>query len=183
MSMSPRTIFLFVILALPLAAWLGAHDAGFPEKTLKAVFPDATGFTPRKKSFTAAQVKQIEQASGSKLAHNDNPLNFYVALGKPPDGSGVLGTVVLIDAKGAKGLMDLAVGVKRDGSIARVVITENSDDKGLGAPAFLDQLKGKSAQSPLAVGKDVRYTGDAKSAEGLLSAVRRGLQMLAVASK
>src|SRR6266446_5587015 len=115
--MSLRTVFLIAILGLPLAAPLGAHNEGFPEKTLKAIFPDATGFTPRKKSFTAAQVKQIEQASGSKLAHNDNPLNFYVALGKPPDGSGVLGTVVLIDAKGAKGLMDLALGIKRDGSI------------------------------------------------------------------
>jgi hypothetical protein len=183
MGMSIRTFLLLTVLMLPLAPTLDAHDEGFPEKTLKAVFPDATGFTPRKKSFTAAQVKQIEQASGSKLASNDNPLNFYVALGKPPDGTGVLGTVVLIDAKGPKGLMDLAVGIKRDGSIARVVITENSDDKGLSAATFLDQLKGKNAQSPLAVGKDVRYAGDAKSAEGLLSAVRRGLQMLAVASK
>ena len=95
----------------------------------------------------------------------------------------MLGTVVLIDAKGAKVLMDLALGIKRDGTIARVVVTENSDEKALGEAAFLDQLKGKNAQSPLAVGKDIRYAGDVKSAEGLLSAVRRGLQMLAAASK
>ena len=171
--------FLVSLLVLPLIA----HDTGFPEKTLKSIFPDATGFTPRKKSFTPAQVKQIEQASGSKLEHNDNPLNFYVALGKPADGSGVLGSVVLIDADGPKGGMDIAVGVKRDGTIAKVLITENNDDKGLSAPAFLDQLKGKSTQAPLAVGKDIKYTGDAKSAEAFLSAVRRGLQMLAAAGK
>jgi len=55
------------------------------------------------------------------------------------------------------------------------------DDKGLSAAAFLDQLQGKSAKSPLALGKDITYTGDAKAAEAVLGAVRRGLQMLAVA--
>ena len=169
-------------LVLTLAAPLGAHEDGFPEKTLKSVFPDATGFTPRKKSFTAEQMKQIEQASGSKLARNDNPLNFYVALGKPPDGSGVLGTVVLVDTRGPKGAIDLAIGVKRDGSVARVVISENADDKGLSAAAFLDQFKGKNAKSPLVLGKDIQYAGDAKAAAAVLSAVRRGLQMLAVAA-
>ena len=173
---------LLLALTLPLAVPTGAHEDGFPEKTLKTVFPDATGFTPRKKSFTADQVKKIEQASASKLAKNDNPLNFYVALGKAPDGSSALGTVVLVDTRGPKGAIDLAIGIKRDGTVQRVVVTENADDKGLSTAAFLDQLKGKTAQSPLTLGKDVRFTGDAKAAEAFLGAVRRGLQMLAVAA-
>ncbi|HWP85054.1 MAG TPA: hypothetical protein VNN17_07685 [Terriglobia bacterium] len=169
-------------LALLLAIPLGAHEEGFPEATLKAVFPAATGFTPRKKTFTPEQVKQIEQASRSKLARNDNPLNFYVALGKSPDGSGVLGTVVLIDARGPKGAIDMALGVRRDGSIERVIVKENGDEKALEEAAFLDQLKGKNAQSPLTLGKDIRYAGSAPSAEAALSAVRRGLHLLAAAS-
>ena len=184
MGMNRRTVLLVIALILALIlplSPLGAHEEGFPEKTLKSVFPDATGFTPRKKVFTAEQIKQIEQASGSKLARNDNPLNFYVALGKS-GGADLLGTVVLIDARGPKGGIDLALGVKRDGTVARVVITENADDKGLNAAAFLDQLKGKTAKSPLALGKDIQYSGDAKAAEAVLSAVRRGLQMLAVAA-
>ena len=180
--MSPRSVFLLLVLVLFLAFPLPAHEEGFPEKTLKSVFPQATGFTPRKKTFTAAQVKQVEDASASKLQRNDNPLNFYVALGKPPDGTGVLGTVVLVDTRGPKGAIDLAIGVKRDGSVARVVITENADDKGLSAAAFLDQFKGKNAKSPLVLGKDIQYAGDAKAAAAVLSAVRRGLQMLAVAA-
>ena len=181
-----RTIVQSVIIAGFLATsvivpvW--AHEAGFPEKTLKSVFPTATGFTPRKKTLTADQVKKIELASGGKLAKNDNPLTVYAALGKPADGSGVLGTVVLVDARGPKGVMDLAIGVKRDGAIERVVVTENNDDKGLSAAGFLDQLKGKTAASPLALGKDIRYTGDAKGAEALLAAVRRGLHLVAAAS-
>ena len=181
MDVNLKSFLLPIALTLSLAAQLGAHEEGFPEKTLKTVFPDATGFTARKIKFTAEQVKQIEQASASKLARNDNPLNFYVALGKPPDGSGVLGIVVLVDTRGTKGAIDMAMGVKRDGTVARVVVTENADDTSVGTAAFLDQLKGKKAQSPLSLGKDIRYPGDAKAAEAVLSAVRRGLQMLVVA--
>ena len=179
--MSSRSVLLLLVVLLFLASPLPAHEEGFPEKTLKSVFPQATGFTPRKKAFTAAQVKQIEEASGSKIQRNDNPLNFYVALGKSPDGSGVLGTVVFVDAQGPNGSMDLALGVKRDGTIEKVVVTENADDPALSAAAFLDQLKGKNATSPLGLGKDIRFTGNPKAAEIFLSTVRRGLQMLVAA--
>ena len=179
--MSPRSVLLLLVSTLFLASPLPAHEEGFPEKTLESVFPQATGFTPRKKTFTAAQVKQIEETSASKLQRNDNPLNFYVALGKNPDGSGVLGVVVLVDAQGPEGGMDLAVGVKRDGTIEKVVVTENADDPALNAAAFLDQLKGKNAASPLALGKDIRFTGNPKAAEIFLGTVRRGLQMLVAA--
>ncbi|MBI4459864.1 MAG: hypothetical protein HY648_07380, partial [Acidobacteria bacterium] len=82
-----------------LALWLGAavilpaHETGFPEATLKKVFPDATGFTVRKKTLSSAQLQRVEQLAGSKVQRNDNPFTFYVALGKSADGSGVLGTV------------------------------------------------------------------------------------------
>jgi hypothetical protein len=179
--MNPRIGLLLVLVLLFLSYPLPAHEEGFPEKTLKSVFPQATGFTPRKKTFTAAQVKQIEEASGSKLQRNDNPLNFYVALGKSPDGSGVLGTVILVDAQGPKGGIDLAIGVKRDGTIEKVVVTENTDDAALSTAVFLDQLKGKNAVSPLALGKDIRFAGSPKAAEVFLNTVRRGLQMLVAA--
>ena len=172
-----RAFVLLAVLALPL----GAHETGFPEKTLKGVFPEATGFTARKKTLTPDQIKRIETASGSKLQKNDNPLTFYVALGKTTDGSGVLGTVVLVDARGPKGVLDLAVGFKRDGTVQRVLVVENKDDPGLNADSFLIQFKGKSAQSSLAVGKEVRFGGDARSAEALTSAVRRAMHLLAAA--
>jgi len=158
-----------------------AHDTAFPEQTLKKVFPEATGFTPRKKTLTAEQIRQIEQSSGSKLERNDNPLNFYVALGKSSDGSGVLGTVVMVDARGAKGTIDLAVALNRDGSIHSVAVLENKDEAGLAAPTFLDQFKGKTPQS-LNLGKEIRYSGNPKSAQSFVGAVRRGVFLLAAAA-
>ena len=172
-----RTCVLLFTLAVPL----GAHETGFPEKTLKGAFPEATGFAARKKTFTAEQIKRIEQASGSKLQKNDNPLTFYVALGKTTDGSGVLGTVVVVDARGPKGILDLVVGFKRDGTVHRVLVVGNKDDPALSADPFLNQFKGKSAQSSFAVGKDIRFGGDARSAEAVSGAVRRAMQLLAAA--
>jgi Na+-translocating ferredoxin:NAD+ oxidoreductase RnfG subunit len=173
---------LAAVCVLFIAGALHAHETGFPEQTLKRVFPEATGFTLRKKTLTPDQVAKIEQTSQSKMQRNDNPLSYYVALGKPADGSGVLGTVVMVDTRGPKGLIDLAVGIRRDGTVAKVVVVENKDDAGLSADGFLNQLKGKSAQSAVAVGKDVQYNGDVKAAQALVNAVRRGLNMLAAAT-
>ena len=170
------------LLWLASAVFLPAHESGFPEQTLKKVFPEASGFTVRKKTLTPAQIQRVEQLSGSQLQRNDNPFSFYVALGKSADGSGVLGTVVFIDTLGPKGAIDLAIGFKRDSSVFRVVVAENKDDPGLGASGFLDQLQGKTTKSPLALGQDVRYTGDAKAAQTVLKAVRRGMYLLQVAS-
>ncbi|MBI4464501.1 MAG: hypothetical protein HY647_07330 [Acidobacteria bacterium] len=170
-------LFLFAV-ALP------AHETGFPEESLKKVFPQATGFTARKKTLTAEQLKRVEQLSGSKVQANDNPLNFYVALGKTANGSGVLGSVVMVDAQGPKGAIDLAIGINRDGSLFRVVVVENSDDPALATDGFLNQLKGKTLKATFTVGQDVQYTGDSKAAQALLGAVRRALYLLdAAASK
>ncbi|MBI2815673.1 MAG: hypothetical protein HYX72_01915 [Acidobacteria bacterium] len=171
--MSRFAVFILLLPLLPLMA----HESGFPSETLKKVFPDASGFTARKKTLTPEQVKKVEQESGSKVQRNDNPLTYYVAV----KGQDPLGSVVMLDTKGTKGGIDLALGVKRDGSVHKLVVVENGDDKALGQPAFLDQVAGKTSQSPLKVGQDVKFSGDAKSAQAVLNAVHRGLLLLAAA--
>ena len=174
--------FCSVFCSLTLAVSLPAHETGFPEQTLKRVFPDATGFTLRQKTLSADQLAKIEQASESKVQRNDNPLSYYVALGKSADGSGVLGTVVMVDARAPKGMIDLAVGIRRDGTVARVVVVGNRDEPGLAADAFLNQIQGNDAQSAMTVGQDLKYSGDAKAAQALVNAVRRALHLLAAAT-
>ena len=180
--MSRKFYAIYLVLWLAFAVIASAHGTGTPEATLKKVFPDSTGFTPRKKTFSAAQVKRIEELSGGKLHANDNPFSFYIATGKSADGSGVLGIVVLVDAKGPKGLIDMAIGFKRDGSITKIVVVDNKDDAALSSNPFLDQLAGKNSISPLTVGKDIKFTGDSKAAESFLQAVRRGILLFGAAS-
>ena len=169
-----------ILLTISLSA-LWAHEGGFPSATLKKVFPDATGFTARKKTLTPEQVKRAEADSGSKVQRNDNPLSFYVALGKSSDASGALGTVLIVDARGPKGAIDLALGVRRDGTIARVVVSENHDDPALSSTAFLDQIQGKSLKSQLKAGQDIKFSGNVAAAQAMLNAIRRGLILLAAA--
>jgi len=102
-------------------------------------------------------------------------------LSKSTDNAGVMGTVLMVDTKGPKGLIDLALGIRRDGTVHRVVVVHNVDEAGLGAPEFLNQIQGKSAASPLRVGQDIRYSGNALAAQALLDAVRRGLHLYAAA--
>ena len=175
-------VFCSAFCLFALAVSLPAHETGFPEHTLKNVFPKATGFTLRKKTLSADQIAKIEQASESKVQHNDNPLSYYVALGKSSDGSGVLGTVVMVDTRGPKGALDLAVGILRDGTVARIVVVANHDEPGLSAGTFLKQIEGKNAQSLMTAGKNLQYSGDAKSAQAMVNAVRRALHLLAAAT-
>ena len=182
MKTTPRFVLaLCLLLCLLPGSSLLAPETGFPEETLKKVFPEATGFTLRKKTLTPGQLRQAEQLSGSKVQRNDNPLSLYVALGKSGDGSGVLGTVLMLDARGPIGGIDLAVGFKRDGSVNRVVVVENADDPGLGSAGFLDQIQGKGLEADLSLGQDIQFSGDAKSAQALLKAVRRGMYFLEAA--
>ncbi len=175
------SLVLSLILGLYPGIALQAHETGFPEETLKKVFPEATGFTLRKKTLTPVQLRQAEQLSGSKVQRNDNPLLLYVALGKSEDGSGVLGTVLMLDTRGLIGGIDMAVGYKRDGSVSRVVVVENADDPGLGSAGFLDQIQGKGLEADLSVGQDIQFSGEARSAQALLNAVRRGMYFLEAA--
>ena len=108
---------------------------------------------------------------------NDNPLTYYVAV----KGQDALGSVVMLDSRGTKGGIDLALGVNKDGSVHKLVVVENNDDKALEQPAFLDQLQGKNSQSALKVGQDVKFSGDVKSAQAVLNAAKRGLLLVAAA--
>jgi Na+-translocating ferredoxin:NAD+ oxidoreductase RnfG subunit len=174
--------FCSALCVLALGVSLPAHETGFPEHTLKNVFPKATGFTLRKKTLSPDQIAKVEQASESKVQHNDNPLSFYVALGKSADGAGVLGTVVMVDTRGPKGALDLAVGIRRDGTVARIVVVANQDEPGLSADKFLAQIEGKNAQSLATLANDLQYSGNAQSAQALVNAVRRAVHLLAAAT-
>lgn len=162
-----------------LSTLLPAHETGFPEQILRNVFPRAKGFAVRKRMLSPDQLAEVEKESESRIELNDNPLFYYVALGKSPDGSGVLGVVVMVDTHGPKGLLDLAVGIRRDGMVERIVVIQNQDEPGLSADAFLTQIEGNDAQSLKALGKDLQFSGDPESAQAFVNAVRRAVYLLA----
>lgn len=164
------------LLSLPVAG----HEKGFPEKTLKLAFPEAEGFTVKKRAISRSEAELVERMSGSKLQQNDLDLAVYIALGR--DGATgrrrSLGMVLMLDANGPQGLIDMAVAFNTDKTVRKVIITKNENDKRIESAAFLDQFKGKGLSDALEPGKDLSFNGDLRAAREVARAVKRGLYLI-----
>ena len=156
-----------------------SHEGGLTRETLEKFFPEAENFVTRKKFLTPQQVLQVEKAAEDKVQAVDKDLLIYVAIAKDPQTNKMksIGAVLMVDAKGAKGVVDMAVGFNLDGSIRKVLIMENKDDKELESETFLGQLEGKSPSDSWDVGNEFRLVGNPASAQAVIRAVRRGMHL------
>jgi len=155
------------------------HGDALTRETLKKFFPEAENFVSRKKSLTSQQLSQVEKASGDEVQAVDRDLTVYVAVAKDPQTGKLqsIGGVLMVDALGAKGYVDLAVGCNLDGSIRKVLILENLDDKELESETFLGQLEGKGPSDSWDVENGFRLVGNPASAQAVIRAVRRGMYL------
>ena len=183
--MNIKSRFIFFLLVLWIAVPLLAHDDDTSfEDMVAAIFPkakcaaeggeDCSSATPREKKLTPDQLQYAAEQSGSKVQSNDNPFVYYTVVDA---NNRELGTMFSVDAPGMKGGVDLTIGVRPDGTIASVMVMENNEDLPLSSHQFLDQLQGKTIESPLKLGEDIRYVGNPKSGQAMLNGVRRGLYL------
>jgi len=173
-----RKLFLLAMTLFMTVPALGHGDA-LARETLKKFFPEAENFVSRKKSLTPQQLLQVEKASGDEVQAADKDLTVFVAVAKDPQTGKMqsIGAVLMVDAKGAKGSVDLAVGYNLDGSIRKVLIMENEDDKELESETFLGQLEGKGPSHSWDLENGFRLVGNPASAQAVIRAVRRGMYL------
>lgn len=154
------------------------HDP-ISRETLKKLFPEAENFVNRQKSLTPQQILHIEQAAQDKVQEVDKNLTVFVAVVKDPETNKMksIGAVLLVDTKGTTGYIDLAVAYNLDGSVKKVLVTENENDKQLESESFLGQLEGKSPSDRWDLDKDFQLVGNPASAQALIRAVRRGMYL------
>ena len=154
------------------------HDAALTKETLKKFFPEAENFVSRKKALTPQQITQVEKASGDEVQAVDRDLTVFVAVAKDPQTGRMksIGGVLMVDAVGAKGFIDLGVGCNVDGSIRKVIVLDNRDDKELESETFLGQLEGKSPSDSWDL-DGFRLVGNPASAQAVLQAARRGMHL------
>ncbi|MDA2934500.1 hypothetical protein MYX82_09165 [Acidobacteria bacterium AH-259-D05] len=171
-----RLFLLWMSLFLVVPAF--GHDA-ISKETLKELFPEAENFVNRRKALSAEQIRKVEQSAGEKLQEIDKNLTVFVAVAKDPETNKMksIGAVLMVDAKGSTGVIDLAVAYDLDGSVKKVLVTENKDDVKLESEAFLGQLKGKSPSDRWDLDKDFQLVANADSARALIRAVRRGMYL------
>jgi len=148
-------------------------------ETLKILFPEAENFVNRKESLTLEQVLKVEKATEDKVQEADKNLTVFVAVVKDPRTNKMksIGAVLLVDTEGSAGTIDMAVAYNLDGSVKKVFITENKDDKELESEGFLSQLEGKSPSDGWDLERDFQLMGDPASAQALIRTVRRGMYL------
>lgn len=166
-------LLLFVGLALPAGG--RAHDRTWPAKKLAAALPEATSFAQKQVQFTAAQLAWLEKNTGAPVRTEDRAPFFYV--GTNAKGRSV-GVVVLLDADGVNGKIEMGEAIDPDGKLLRVVLFEHGEGAAVEKRAFLDQFKGKPASDRFRVGEDLTAPESAaRSAQIVADAARRGLLM------
>ncbi|MEE8349278.1 MAG: hypothetical protein V3R94_06900, partial [Acidobacteriota bacterium] len=63
------------------------------------------------------------------------------------------------------------------GSVKKVLVAENKDDKALESASFLGQFEGKGLSDSWDPAKDFKLAGDPASAQALIRAVYRGMHL------
>ncbi|MFZ5477619.1 MAG: hypothetical protein ACOZNI_12655 [Myxococcota bacterium] len=166
-------ILLVVGLVLPSAG--AAHDRSWPAKKLAALLPEAANFAQKQVQFTPAQLGWLEKNLGKPVRTEDRAPFFYVGTDA---GGRSLGVVVLLDADGVNGKIEMGEAIDPAGKLLRVVLFEHGEGAAVEKRLFLDQFSGKSANDRFRVGEDLTAPESAaKSAQVVADAARRGLLM------
>ena len=143
---------LFIILSLALLA--GPADARTlvsEAKALKAAFPAASQFVPRKLSPTAVQLQQLGKALGRKAS---SVPRLFEARDENQESLGW----AFIDSEPGKFLpMDYLVAVSPQGTILEVQLLVYRETHGheVRSRRFRSQFKGKSLDDPIQLDRDI----------------------------
>ena len=126
------------LLLLCLSAPVWAHgEEGPPTAALKRIFPAAESFVTKPLNLTPAVRQKIAARLGQTLEGHDLKSKAYIPTSKGQS----LGVVWATDAHLKEGLVDVLVGLDRQGKVAGVAL-EHSPVASLGQSGYLNQYKG-----------------------------------------
>ncbi|OPZ88240.1 MAG: Electron transport complex subunit RsxG [bacterium ADurb.Bin429] len=182
-----RVMIVTVLIGLTLALSLVASSAFAalcvwvnPDRDIKNFFPGAKSYTTEMKTYTKAQGELIEKRLEAKLDPDENEFKFYRV---KRDGK-VTGTVLTHQARGKYGAVQVVVGIGTDKKVIGVYVQRHREPTNLNKASFLKQFKGKDANDPIEVGKDITaINGHDKSSQAVAFSVKKILVVHDVLSK
>lgn len=142
-----RTGWLIALVCLWLAApgWPHGGEIGGPSAAvLKRLFPAAESFVTRPLQLDAAAQKAVASRLGKPLEAHDLKSKAYIPVAKGQS----LGVVWVTDAHLKEGLVDVVVGVDRQGTVVGVAL-QHSPVAALAQSAYLNQFKGQPISTRL----------------------------------
>lgn len=136
----------------------------------KVTFPNATSFEAKSIRYTRSEIAEIERKSGMKVLRAGN--HFWIA----KDGTNVLGVLIHDQVFGKHELIDYAVALDREGRVQSVEILEYRESYGgeIRSPKWRAQFRGKTADDPLRLNKDIyNLSGATMSCRSVIDGVKR----------
>ncbi len=172
-----RTGLLLVITVLLVASMAHADVCVWrdPERTMQKIFPQARDYETIERKISGEKARVIENRLGKPLDPGERQdWIFYRIMGNKGEALGY----VLTDAeKGEYGAIEIVMGITPEGKVAGVYIQRARErDKEFKSKDFLAQFIGKTKESPLHIGKDIKAEGSLP-AEQVSFAARKMLIM------
>lgn len=174
-----KTLLGALALMLILSLAVMAHETaeaphGAPKALLQKALPSAQGFVPRQLALSPAARARVEKALKTKLEGHDLTASVYVGT----RGGRSAGMAWMTDVHLSGGNADVVVGVDLQGRVTGVALG-HSPTPALAQASFLAQFKGKTAASPLTVGRDLKAApGQSAASQKLAAAVRKAVLIL-----
>lgn len=182
-----KKLILALIIPIILSAGntLFAHERTWPAKRLKNIYPEATKFTSKQVTLTARQIARIQEHKGIKIGVEDKSPTFYFAhrkikiKKKEKKKTELMGVIIFIDEIGAKGKMEITVGMTPKGKIDRMDLWKHKEDKRITGKKFLKQFKGKGVHFDFHPGHTVKLVKEAEKASlAVMRAAQKALLIM-----
>jgi FAD:protein FMN transferase len=151
-----------------------------PEEALKLAFPDAERLEKDVVKLGPAQKTRVEQRLGWRLEQSSYTVHRGFADGRPA------GYAVIIEEIGKYKPITFLVKATPDFQVDRVDVLVYREPRGgeVRKRRFLHQFRGKTAQSPLRINRDIiNITGATLSVRAMSAGVKRVLAVLEEAYK
>lgn len=136
----------------------------------KLCFPKADRFEEQVLRFSAAQIKQIEKASGVEVPNDGNRI-FYAW-----NGSELLGVLFIDHVLGKHEIIDYGIAMSSEGKVLQVEILEYRESHGgeIRSGKWRDQFVGKNHNSRLRLNDDVyNISGATMSCRHVTEGIKR----------
>jgi len=141
-----------------------------PDRDIKNFFPGANSYSTETKKYTKEQKERIEKRINAKLDPDENEFKFY----RVKKDKKVVGTVLTHQTRGRYGAVQVVVGINNDTQIVGVYVQRHREPTNLNDKSFLKQFVGKTADSPIKTGEDIKpISGHEQSCQAVAFSVRK----------
>jgi len=167
------------LIGFALFGWnrLAADVASKAEDALKEFYPKADSIEAKAIRLTPAQMGAAQGYLGMQFSEESYTFYTMSLEGKP------VGHAVMLDILGKERPITFLVAADPEGRVAGIEVLAYRESIGgeIRSHRFLDQFKGRTADSPMRLGREVQgITGATISSRSARSAVRKGLALLSV---